>query len=530
MRIKVCRFIFQSAERRPYLVVTILVLSMILLPAWIRPFQLPDEGRYAEVSRDMLVNGHWLQPELNNVPHLTKPPTYYAIAAVFMMIFGQNILAVRMVSLVAFLFGIFTMVGWSMRRGGARAAALTGLIGATLFQQAVMGQFADLNPLFTLWLTLGLLSFYEAIENPKNKIAWYGAWLFFALGFFTKGPPTLMVVFGTIIIYRILSGRAFRISFSRWFWGVALYLIISIPWYVWVLLLHGKLILSFWGMDIFERTVANKQESQGLPGYYLLVFLIGGAAWSFLALYEIIKKIRQGKSKGQGVISQSLQGRLRNVLKYLKALPPAQLWLGCWFGVTLLSFSLFLSTMLSYIQPAYPAFALMLGLYFAGQEKEHCNRRLHLTFSISVVLIILILWGGSLYGSYLVGSEHRKIVPEALSKDIEANRIASYLRSFRGKSFTMVQYRQFEEIFNFEAGRDSELLRSYVHHEWKSPENVEEGFKRLEKWIDDGQAIVLIMSAKKQDDSIKKILARLRPVLIGRRYLFYVSSGFGSLK
>jgi hypothetical protein len=69
-----------------------------------------------------------------------------------------------------------------------------------------------------------------------------------------------------------------------------------------------------------------------------------------------------------------------------------------------------------------------------------------------------------------------------------------------------------------------------VHHEWKSPENAEEGFKRLEKWIDRGQAIILVMDARKQDDSIKKILVRLRPVFIGRYYLFYVSSGFDVLK
>lgn len=529
-KIEVSRFIFQSAERHPYLVVTILVLSMILLPAWIRPFQLPDEGRYSEVSRDMLVKGHWLQPELNSVPHLTKPPIYYAFAAVFMMILGQNLFAVRMVSLMAFLFGIFAIVRWSMRRGGTRAAALTGLIGATLFQQAVMGQFADLNTLFTLWLILGLLLFYEAIENPKNRIAWYGAWLFFALGFCTKGPPSLMVILGTIVAYRLLSGRAFKIPFSRWFWGIALYLIISLPWFVWILLRHGERLLSFWGMDIFERTVAGKRESRGLPGYYLLVFLLGGAAWSFLALYEIIKKIRQGKGKRENIIPRGLLARLRKGLEYLKALPPAQLWLGCWFGVTLLSFTLLLSKMLSYIQPAYPAFALILGLYFAGQEKERCDRRLHLTFSISIVLIILILWGGSFYASHLVRSEHPRMISKALARNIEANWIARRLRSFQDKSFTLMQYRQFEEVFNFEAGRDSELLRSYVHYEWKAPENVEEGFKRLEKWIDRGQSIILIMDARKQDDSIKKILAKLRPVFIGRYYLFYVSSGFDVLK
>ena len=84
------RFLFDKAERHPYLVPVILVLFLLLLPSWLRPIHTPDEGRYAEVSREVLANGHWLVPHINGVPHLTKPPLYYDLAAVAFFLFGSK--------------------------------------------------------------------------------------------------------------------------------------------------------------------------------------------------------------------------------------------------------------------------------------------------------------------------------------------------------------------------------------------------------------------------------------------------------
>ncbi|MFA6473067.1 MAG: hypothetical protein WCU00_13630, partial [Candidatus Latescibacterota bacterium] len=64
---------------------------VILLPfLGLRPLWLPDEGRYAEVAREMIVSGDWLSPQLNFAPHFTKPPLTYWFTAFSMKIFGQN--------------------------------------------------------------------------------------------------------------------------------------------------------------------------------------------------------------------------------------------------------------------------------------------------------------------------------------------------------------------------------------------------------------------------------------------------------
>ena len=65
--------------------VVLLVLLFGVLFAWrlgSAPLVNPDEGRYAEVPREMLASGDWVTPRLNGVPYFEKPPlVYWAVAA-----------------------------------------------------------------------------------------------------------------------------------------------------------------------------------------------------------------------------------------------------------------------------------------------------------------------------------------------------------------------------------------------------------------------------------------------------------------
>ncbi|MGH8272141.1 MAG: ArnT family glycosyltransferase, partial [Gammaproteobacteria bacterium] len=50
----------------------------------------PDEGRYAEIPREMVVTGNWVTPRLNGIKYFEKPPLQYWATAVAYEAFGQH--------------------------------------------------------------------------------------------------------------------------------------------------------------------------------------------------------------------------------------------------------------------------------------------------------------------------------------------------------------------------------------------------------------------------------------------------------
>src|SRR3989338_11071356 len=71
-----------------------------------RSFRNPDEGRYAEIARGMVVSGNWVEPKIYGVDYLKKPALFYWLTAVFFKIFGFNEWAGRSVPALFGLAGV----------------------------------------------------------------------------------------------------------------------------------------------------------------------------------------------------------------------------------------------------------------------------------------------------------------------------------------------------------------------------------------------------------------------------------------
>jgi len=50
----------------------------------------PDEGRYAEIPREMVATGDWVTPRLNGLKYFEKPPLQYWATATAYELFGEH--------------------------------------------------------------------------------------------------------------------------------------------------------------------------------------------------------------------------------------------------------------------------------------------------------------------------------------------------------------------------------------------------------------------------------------------------------
>src|SRR5210317_1211912 len=83
----------------------------------------PDEGRNAEVAREMAATNNYVLPHLNGLPYLDKPVLFFAAVAASIEVFGVNEFAARLASL---LLGLATaaLTGWFALRFWGRDAAV----------------------------------------------------------------------------------------------------------------------------------------------------------------------------------------------------------------------------------------------------------------------------------------------------------------------------------------------------------------------------------------------------------------------
>jgi len=495
-----------------YFLTVLLTFFFLGIPSIFRPMHTPDEARYAEVSRETLENRHWLIPHINSVPHLSKPPLYYNIVAISFAIFGQNHFALRLVSILSFLISLLFSMKWVDEYGGRKASILTLIISLSMIQLAGGGQFGDLNMLFTSFLTIGLLLMFDALIDTTNTQKWFLAWIFLALGFLTKGPPAIMIFIGTLLVFRFVTRRPFKLRFSRWIFAILIYCVIAFPWYIWIIFQEGGKIFNFWYTNIFNRTtLLSSSKPLSLFLFYIPVFLIGSSGWGGLILYQGWRAIRDEYHKFK-------RFKFINACKeVISRLPLVEQYLLMWVFFTIFAFSIMRAYMISYIQPLFPPFAILLSLYIVRQGQNTNLKNLVRKITIfSFIFTYILIWGISFL--FYFGMRN-PVISNIFSRAIEPDVVAIEIAKRRNENFTLVQYDEFCPLFNFVSKRNSILVKESVHHDWASPSELSARKYEILRRIDNNEPLLILLNLK----DLKKINPEqhknLKIIFSGKEYI-----------
>lgn len=353
--------------RRAWLLVALLVFAV----AWFgtldyRKLVKPDEGRYAEIPREMVVTGDWLTPRLNGIKYFEKPALQYWATAAAYTAFGQHDWTARLWPALTGFFGVLLAGFVGRRLFGAEAGLLAAVTLATSLLYLAIGHFNTLDMGLTFFLEAAVFGFLLAQSGQRRWML--VAWAALALAVLSKGIVALVLTGGTLVLYSLLARDLSvwrRLELVR---GLPLFLLIAAPWFIAVSLANPEFAHFFFIHEHFERFLTKAHHRYQPAWYFVPVLLIGALPWTTLALQSLARAWRRGEEKSGFAVRR---------------------FLALWCVVVFAFFSVSDSKLLSYILPLFPALALLVGDQLTRIGRKSLLR--HLAFVALIALVCLLL-------------------------------------------------------------------------------------------------------------------------------------------
>jgi 4-amino-4-deoxy-L-arabinose transferase-like glycosyltransferase len=309
------------------------------------PLLEPDEGRYAEIPREMLERADFITPYLNHVKYFEKPPLLYWLNSISFSIFGQNAFAARFFPALSGLLTVLLTYYIGRKIYGRREGLLAALVlgtSAGFLAQARMN-IIDMPLTFCMTATLGFFLLAAQEEEKRKRLYYYLFYVSAALTVLAKGLIGIVLPGGVIFFFIVLTGRWKILKEMRIVTGSILFLLVAAPWFVLVSAKNPEFARFFFIHEHFERFLTKVHGRYEPPWYFIPVLLGCMFPWT-LFLPAVFRKTWREKRP---------------------AVNGPTIFLVIWAVLIFFFFSMSDSKLIPYIIPVFPAVALLTGRTFS---------------------------------------------------------------------------------------------------------------------------------------------------------------------
>ena len=359
-----------------------LLFAAILTLGWnLGGFRLldPDEGRNAEVAREMALSNDYVVPHLDGLPYLDKPIAYFASAALVMEVLGPSEFAARLPSYLAGVCTIVLLVWFARRRFGDSAGWLAGLAFATMPLTLGYSRVAMFDSMLTLCTTAAIVAWFE--NRPIL------AWVALAAGALCKGPIALAIPLATIIPFAVLRREPARRFVSLP--AVLAFALVGLPWFFAVTRRFPEFPGYAFVTETFQRFTTPAFHRTQPFWFYVPVLFLGACPWIIPAGSTLGSWRAWWRDRGE-------PGSREAVL------------LACWVAGPFVLLTLNHSKLPQYVLPLCPAIALAAARVLAANAGA--ARRGYAATAIVLALVFLTFpfWGLTALG---VTPDERAAIP-----------------------------------------------------------------------------------------------------------------------
>lgn len=338
-----------------------------------RPLFVPDEGRYAEIAREMVANGDYITPYLNGIKYFEKPILFYWLSAAMIKIGGLNLWALRTTNV---LLGVICCLNtyWTTRTlydrtTGVLAALLLG--SSTLF--CVMSHMISLDLPVTVFLTLCLNAFLLAIHQPPSRhrhLLLLAAATFAACAVLIKG--LIGIVFPCLIVGAWIAlmneWRLLRHLYLPT--CILVFLLVAAPWHLLVGQRNPEFYYFYFIKQHFLRYTMLKVGHYQPVWFFIPNLIIGFFPWIML-------------------LPQAIKNALPTTWSTRRE-KSTELFFLLWAVIIFAFFSFSKSKLIPYIVPVMPPLAMLVAIYVRKALNQPATKGMKFGFCFMAAFAIAV--------------------------------------------------------------------------------------------------------------------------------------------
>lgn len=372
----------KSSKGSGYFDLVLLVVGIALafgLFLGTRPLSVPDEGRYAEIPREMLMLHDYVTPHLNGIKYFEKPPLFYWLQAGSIKVLNPLITqvehtlnkpkkshyippisewTVRLPNAIVALLGCLLVYASGRILFERRAGLLSAIILASSLLYFALARMVTLDMTLSVCLSGSLLAFLVAANQPPSlsrRWLFYSAYMLAGMAVLTKGLIGIIFPILIIGIWVLLSNQWRLLRQCYLPSGILIFLLIVLPWHVLVQARNPEF-FQFYFIDQqflrYSTLIAQRYRSNW---FFIPIFIAGFLPWVCFLPQAIANHFSRNW--------QQFEGKNNYIFLLL------------WIGVIFLFFSFSHSKLIPYILPIFPALALLTGHYLSIGSQRSLNAK-----------------------------------------------------------------------------------------------------------------------------------------------------------
>ncbi len=360
----------------------VLVVLLVLL-AWfgvlgLRELLPSDEGRYAQIAREMAASADWVTIRYNGLKYFEKPPFHLWMSALAFEFFGVGTWQARLWVALGGLIGIAAMMLACARWWGGRVATLCGLVMIAMPLWSLGAQFNSLDMGVSAALCVVLAAFLLA-QHPEASASqrrrWMlASWAAMGIAVLSKGLIGIVLPGLVLCVYTLWSRdwalwRRLHLSL-----GLLVFACVAVPWFWLVSTRNPEFAHFFFIHEHFQRYTSTV-HSRANPWWYFIPLIAAGCLPWIGLWWGMVKQVWQAPREAhrRGTARLSAGGPV--AVADRSGVEPKRL-LAAWALSIFVFFSASGSKLPGYILPVLPALAALAALALARLSERAWRRQL----------------------------------------------------------------------------------------------------------------------------------------------------------